>query len=80
MYLAQFPQADALIEELAVVFLQFAIGLPEVVVLQVIVVASLGRGSLFLMTLPFQLRGFLEILENVDLSLRLMLAPVGLPA
>lgn len=41
MELAQFPEADAFIEELAVVFLQLAIGFPEVVILQMVIAASL---------------------------------------
>lgn len=47
LYFAEFPEADALIKELAVVLLQFAVGLPEVGVLQVVVGASLGGGKLF---------------------------------
>lgn len=55
LYFAQFPEADALIEELAVVLLQFAVGLPEVVVLQVVVGASLGGGKLFRRVVLIQL-------------------------
>lgn len=76
----QFPKADALIVKFDIILVEFAIGLPQILVAEEVVAAASGRDGARWVIAVQQLRGLLELFEDVDLGGHLLRAPVGLPA
>lgn len=76
----QFPEADALVVKFDIVLVEFAIGLPQILVAEEVVAAASGRDCPRRVIAVQQLRGLLELFEDVDLRGHLLPAPVGLPA
>ena len=76
----QFPETDALIVKFDIILVEFAIGLTQILVAEEVVGAACGRDGAGGVIAMQQLRGLLELFEDVDLGGHLLRTPIGLSA
>lgn len=77
--LAEFPQADALIEEFYIILLQSAVGVSQILVTEGVIAVPFARDDGRWVIVVHRLRGLLQLFQDVDLRGHLLGTPVGLP-